>query len=368
MRTIAIVNQKGGCGKTTTAINLSACLAQKNKRVLLIDMDPQSHASIGLEVNVESLVKTIYNVLLEDGSSLKDIALSLSKYLSLAPSHTILSTIEQKLAGVNGRENRLKKAISSLNNSFDFIIIDTPPNIGLLTFNALRACQEAIVPIDPSFFSLHGVAKLIQTIGLLKDKYQQDIRIKALATMYRQQTRFSQEILEDINKFFKQNTYQTTIRNTVKIREAASYGQSIIEYAGHSEVAGDYISLSQEVIREGKTPSAENFADLTREANETGQYVIFDFKSPQANDVRVVGDFNGWNPDNAVSLIKQKDGIWKKPLYLEPGNYQYKFVVDGKWVNDPDNDKSIPNEFGETNSLLIVEPHKNTDKGPDLII
>jgi chromosome partitioning protein len=368
MRIIAIVNQKGGCGKTTTAINLSACLAKNGKRVLLIDLDPQSHASIGLEVNVEALDKSMYNVLLEDGTSLEDISLALSDNFILAPSQTILSTLEQKLAGVNRRENRLRWVISSLRTKYDYIIIDTPPNIGLLTFNALRACREAIVPLDPSFFSLHGVAKLMQTIGLLKEKYQQTIRISALPTMVNPWTNFGQEILEDIRRFFKENTCQTTIRNTVRIREAVSHGLPIIDYAENSGAAQDYMNLAQEVIHEEKELAAEDFSSLLKDAHDTGQLIVFDLESPNAQDVRVVGDFNGWNLDSALPMVKEKNGVWKKPVYLDPGKYQYKFVVDGQWITDPNNDRCIRNEFGETNSVLIVDPANRDNKESDLSI
>jgi chromosome partitioning protein len=356
MRIIAVVNQKGGCGKTTTAINLSACLAQNGKQVLLIDLDPQNHASIGLDVNVETLDKSMYNVLLEDGALLEDVSIELAANLSLAPSQTILSTIEQKLAGVAGRENRLRRAIRSLSRNWDYVIIDTPPNIGLLTFNALRACREAIVPIDPSFFSLHGVAKLMQTIGLLKEKYQQTIRVKALATMDNPRTKFAREILADIRNFFTQNTYQTTIRNTVKIREATSYGQPVVDYAEESAAAKDYLELTREVIDEEKELAVADLVGLAKDMYDTGRYVLFALESPQANDVRLVGDFNEWKLDDAVPLIKKENGVWQKALYLDPGSYQYKFVVDGKWITDPKNDRVVANAFGESNSILTVEP------------
>jgi chromosome partitioning protein len=300
--------------------------------------------------------------LLEDGISLEDVCIVLSDNLSLALSQTILSILEQKLAGVNKRENRLRWTISPLKTKFDYIIIDTPPNIGLLTFNALRACREAIIPIDPSYFSLHGVAKLMQTIGLLKETYQQTIRVNALPTMTKLWTKFGREILEDIRKFFKENTCQTTIRNTVKIKEAASYGQSILDYAERSGAAQDYMDLVLEVISEERNLVAEDFSGLLKTAYETGQLIVFDLESPQAQEVKLVGDFNGWSLHSALCLKKQEDGIWRKPLYLDPGKYQYKFVVDGKWITDPSNDWCIRNEFGETNSVLVVEPVEEISK------
>lgn len=354
MRTIAVINQKGGCGKTTTAINLSSCLARQGKNVLLVDMDPQSHASIGLNINVESLDRSTYNILLQDGTTFEDINILLSDRLFLAPSQTILSTVEQKLAVVDERENRLKTALGSLSGSYDYVVIDTPPNIGMLTINALRACQQAVVPVEPSFFSLHGLAKLMQTVDMLREQYQQEIMVKALITMYCSKTRFCREILENVRNFFNNNIYSTCIRSTVKVKEATSYGKSILDYDEKCGAAEDYLQFSQEVVSEDSCYLVGE-ACLDASICDRGRYTTFALQAPQANEVLLVGDFNNWSPEKALPLFKQKDGSWENSCYLTPGNHQYKFIVDGSWVNDPQNFNMVPNEFGGNNSFLQVE-------------
>jgi len=194
MRIIASANQKGGCGKTTTAINLSSSLSLKGKRVLLIDFDPQAHATMGLNITPSDLEKTIYDVITpkeNESLGIEDILVPIKNNFDLAPSSLILSAVEQELSGMDGREDRLLKAIQALKEPYDYIVIDCPPSIGHLCFNALRACEEVIIPIDMSLFSLRGVAKLLEIIILLKDKIGHDVKSRALITMYDRRTRYS---------------------------------------------------------------------------------------------------------------------------------------------------------------------------------
>ena len=184
MRAIAIVNQKGGCGKTTTAINLSAYLALDSRKVLLIDLDPQSHASIGLDIKVEELEKSIYDIFsASKRRSLDNVVVNIDENLDIAPSQLILSAVEQELAGKVGRESVLLRSIQGMQKNYDYIIVDCPPNLGLLTFNALRACSEVLIPIEMSVFSLQGVARLLEIIEIMKVECGHEIRPKALATI-----------------------------------------------------------------------------------------------------------------------------------------------------------------------------------------
>ena len=175
MRTIAIVNQKGGCGKTITAINLSAFLAREKRRVLLVDMDPQGPATLGLQRASEEPDKTMYDVLSgEKGGEtvgLRDIIRPAVENLDVAPADVLLSAIPQRLGAIFGRENKLADALAGVEGEYDYVIIDCPPSVGVLTFNALKACAEAFIPVDPSFFSLHGIGKLLETLGVLKQRF-----------------------------------------------------------------------------------------------------------------------------------------------------------------------------------------------------
>ena len=185
MRTISIANQKGGCGKTTTAINLSACLAHLGKRVLLIDMDPQGHVALGLNIDTNHKENSVFNILEHSNGnrlSLADISENVTENFDVVPADISLSTLDHHLSMVKGRENRLKQAIGRVHPLYDIIIIDCPPSLGLLTFNALIASSEVFVPIEMSLFSLHGISKLMQIIASIKEKTGHEIHTKVFGT------------------------------------------------------------------------------------------------------------------------------------------------------------------------------------------
>jgi chromosome partitioning protein len=357
MRTIAIVNQKGGCGKTTTAINLSACLVLNKRRVLLIDLDPQSHASIGLDIKVEELEKSIYDVF--SGSnriSLDDVIVSIDQNFVLAPSQLIVSAVEQELAGKVGRESVLVRSIQSMERNYDYIIIDCPPNLGLLTFNALRACDEALIPIEMSVFSLQGVARLLDIIEILKVEYGHEIKTKALATICNTRTLFTSEVLKNIEKHFGEDVYKTIIHATVRLKEAAGFGLPIHKYSKKCRGAEDYIELANEVVSE------ERKLDKIRIPVKLGpkqidEGVLLRYYDPIAQDVQVAGDFSNWKPVGNIMIKQKGNKIWKGTVNLKPGEYQYKFIVDGEWKIDPYNPQVITTDVGVSNSLLIVSEH-----------
>lgn len=250
MRIIAIANQKGGCGKTTTAINLSSCLVQKGQRVLLIDVDPQSHATMGLNIDCDP-EKNIYHVLAPGQISppiLGDTIVSVKENFDMVPSDTKLSVVEQELAGIEGRENRLLKAIESLNGEYDYIIIDCPPSIGHLCFNALRASEEVIIPIDMSLFSLRGVAKLTDLIVLIKDTCDHVVEPRALVTMYDYRTRYSRQVLEKVQEKFEDKVFSSVIRYNIRLRETVDHGLPIGDYDKHAIGQKDYDELAGEVM------------------------------------------------------------------------------------------------------------------------
>ena len=248
MRVIAIINQKGGCGKTTTAINLAACLSRLEKRVLLIDLDPQGHASLGLNLKPEKLVKGMTEVLTQ-GACLDDVICeSIAPNLDVAPANVTLSAAEQLLSGVLQKEKQLLSAIQSLKRPYHYVIIDSPPSLGLLTFNALRASGEAIVPIEMSFFALHGLAKLAEIVDVLGRHTGHLVTVRALATMVNPRVQFAREVLAEIGRHFEGRVFKTMIRNNIRLREAASHGLPITEYDSTSNGAIDYAALAEEVV------------------------------------------------------------------------------------------------------------------------
>jgi len=354
MRTIAIVNQKGGCGKTTTAINLSACLALDSKRILLIDLDPQSHASIGLGVKVEELEKSIYDVFSESNRrSLDDVIVEIDQNFDLAPSQLILSAVEQELTGKAGRESVLARSFQNIESHYDYIIVDCPPGLGLLTFNALRACSEALIPIEMSVFSLQGVARLLETIEILKEKYGHIVKPKALATMCNPRTFFAKEVLRNIEEHFEKDMYKTIIHDTVRLKEAAGFGIPIHKYNKRCRGAEDYMGLTGEVLAEEKRIGKIKIP-VQLGPKQTKEGVIFSYHDPIAQDVQLVGDFSNWEPVEDVMVQEKKNKIWKGVIPLSPGTYQYKFIVDGKWKIDPYNPGAVTSDLGVNNSLVTV--------------
>ena len=265
MRVIASANQKGGCGKTTTAINLSSSLSVKGQKVLLIDFDPQAHATMGLNVKPSDLEKTIYDVITPKKNwlwGIEDILVPIKDNFDLAPSSLILSAFEQELSGLERREDRLFRAIQPLKEKYDFIVIDCPPSIGHLSFNALRACDEVIIPIDMSLFSLRGVAKLIEMIALIKDKVGHDVKSRALITMYDRRTRYSRVVLEKVKAEFGDNVFKTVIRYNIRLRETADCGLPVGEYDKKAIGHEDYENLAEEIVNLEKAGMRQNLNTL----------------------------------------------------------------------------------------------------------
>jgi chromosome partitioning protein len=358
MKTIALVNQKGGCGKTTTAINLSASLAALGKSVLLVDMDPQSHASLGLNVKPKELELCLYDVLLsageEDGPILDDIITPVGKNLDLVPSNIVLSAFEQKLANAPGREIRLVQAIHRMQKKYDYLLIDSSPAIGLLSFNALMAAQDVLIPIEPSFFSLHGLGKLIETIQIFSEKLDHEIEIHTLVTMYDKRTRISREVLEEVIKHFGNNTFQSVIHFNIRLKEAASFGSPITDFDKHCVGYKDFMALAQEVVRI-PTKELELHSALSMGPRPSKNGVLFSYRAPDVQSLKLVGDFNNWTPDESSDLNKDDEGVWKKVVALPPGRYHYKYIVDGEWKEDLHNPNYIINEFGGVDSVVDVQ-------------
>ena len=357
MRTISIANQKGGCGKTTTAINLSACLAHKGKRVLLIDMDPQGHVAFGLNINTNEKANTVFNILEPSNGnrlSLVDISQNISEYFDVVPADISLSTLDQHLSMVEGRETRLNHAIRRIHSLYDIIIIDCPPSLGLLTFNALIASSEVFVPIEMSLFSLHGISRLMEIITSIKKKTGHEINAKVFGTIVDKRTRISREVLENMRDHFCDTMFETVIRSNVTLKEAAGHGKSILDYSKKASGFKDYMMLADEVLIEnelGNNLPAENDNPMFIEPIFEKRFTYY---GPEAASVKIGGNFNNWNPTDEFFMERDEYGTWTKNISLKPGTYQYRFIVDGEWVEDLNNLNYINNAYGGINSVLEI--------------
>jgi chromosome partitioning protein len=372
MRTIAVVNQKGGCGKTTTSINLSAFLACAQRRVLLVDMDPQGHTTLGLRTGAAlPPSKTMYEVLSRRAggqpTGLRDVIFSVRDNLDVAPADILLSAIPEMLSGLAGREDLLTDALAGLRDDYDYVIVDCPPNVGLLTFNALKACSEAIVPMDPSFFSLHGIGKVLETFDLLALKSDHHIEARVLVTLYPGRSPFVKAVVDELHRHLDGQYFETIIRYSIKLAEAASHGVPIVQYCRHCVGFDDYQALVAEVLQhETENARVARNADATPTGARRGhrragpssaivssREVTFTFEAPGAEHVLLTGDFNDWALDG--SEMEPIGGVWTKVIRLAPGRYRYRYVVDGQWQNDPSNAGIEPNPYGGHDSILVMD-------------
>jgi len=404
MRTIAVVNQKGGCGKTTISINLASALALAGQKVLLVDMDSQSHCAVGLAVPEEQIEQSIYDVLISRSRNepikLTEILWQISDKLELAPASIDLSAFEQQMAGITEREGCLKEALEEVKDQYDYTIVDCPPAVSLLTFNALRAASDVIVPVETGYFALHGLSKQLETLSILCKRCSQQVDVRVLASMYDIRTKMAREILSELRGHFGDKMFKTVVNFNTKIKEASSFGQPISEYDSTSKGFKDFRSLAEEVLHSqvkqqrrefvnslaGQLESISVSADELLEAtklpvrtspapkadkpqpvataeklsdyygvNQMGDAVVFVTLYPRAGTVQVAGDFNNWQP-TATPLEKVgSSGVWQTKIKLPTGKYRYRLVVDGQWQQDPYNEQTELNPFGEFNSVVEVK-------------
>jgi len=429
MKTIAVVNQKGGCGKTTVSINLASALAEAGQRTLLVDMDPQSHCAVGLAVPEEQIEQSIYDVLISRSRNepikLTEILWQINDRLELAPASIDLSAFEQQMAGIAERECCLRDVVAELKNDYDYTIIDCPPAVGLLTFSALRAATNVIVPVETGYFALHGLSKQLETLSILCKRCNQHVHVRVLASMYDIRTKMGREILAELRKHFADKMFETIVSFNTKIKEAASLGQPINEYDPASKGQKDFHNLAEEIIgsqeklqqhefvnslasqlesisatadellQAAKKPVIEAVpapestlaAPKTQESaaaiptkdrkieihekarpldtdarlsayygvNQMNDAVVFVTLYPRADSVQIAGDFNSWQPTKTPMQKVGDSGVWQTKLNLTTGKYRYRLVVDGQWQQDPYNEWTELNPFGDLNSVLEVK-------------
>jgi len=368
VRVVAIANQKGGCGKTTTSINLAASLVHLGKKVLLIDLDPQGHSSCGLGVSARELPYSIYDLLSPAGDETLtlDMAVeSLRGGLDIVPSYEILSSLEEELANRVDKEFRLRTLLKNLRQEdenferYDFVIMDCPPNLGVLTYNAFWAADEIVIPVEPSFFSLHGLAKISETIHSLNERRLDAIEIHALLTLFNSRTSFAEEVYAEVRKHFRERLFKTIIHEDEYLKEAAGAGKSIVDYHPGAMGYRDYMNLAVEFLeRQWDRNLPENHLGWEKVYRE--RYgpkkvcggVLFQFLDSKAREVELAGDFNNWIPEPLI--CRGEPGLWQKIIPLESGTYRYKFIVDGEWQVDPGHEETKTNVFGGYDSCLEV--------------
>ena len=250
---ISLANQKGGVGKTTTSINLAAALAKLGKRVLLIDADPQANTSSGLGIDIRELESTIYECLVNGIDPHTAIVETSMENLFVIPSHIDLVGAEIEMLNMEHREQLLKKIIQPIREDYDFILIDCSPSLGLITINALTASDSVIIPVQCEFFALEGIAKLLNTIKIIKSKLNPQLKIEGfLLTMYDNRLRLSNQVYEEVKRHFGDLVFNTVISRNVRLSEAPSHGVSVLEYDPHSKGAQNYTALAREVIVRNK--------------------------------------------------------------------------------------------------------------------
>lgn len=363
MRIIAIANQKGGCGKTTTSINFSACLHFLQKKVLLADLDPQGHSTCGLGIRLEKGAPSIYELLSPLQSlppSFSQIIRSINPDFDLIPADTSLNALDEEFSFMPNYHRKLKDVLEKLKEEhrrYDCVILDCPPNLGILTWNALNAADEIIIPVEPSFFSLHGLGKITETIQIVNRERENPLGVHALLTNFNSQMSFSQEIYDEVRSHFRNQLFKTIIHENISLREAAAAGQSIVQYAPQSPAFQDYLNLAVEYLErewDRKLPAQGlGWGQVYKShygPRKVPDGILFQFCSKTASSVEIAGDFNHWVPE--VMVRRGDEGLWQKIIHVEEPTFRYKFIVDGEWQVDPNQPLQKENAYGGLDSYV----------------
>jgi chromosome partitioning protein len=347
MKVISIANQKGGCGKTTLAVNIASAISRVGFETLLIDLDPQAHATFAMGYCKEpSERKTSYDIFRAyfDGSPLPldQIVVSDRDKLSFISANMMLSAAEINLGSVNGAAALLSRTLSDpFFEKYEYVIIDSPPSFGFLTLNSMYAADMILVPMDMSFFSLNSTDSVHRVTGLLSSETGRDPSVFFVLNLFDRRSKFTERM--ESAAFEKIGPYllSTRIRSSVKLREAAETGRTIFEHDPESASALDFNDLVKELLtiedRDIKT--------------SIKQFMIH---APNAGRVYVLGDFNGWQKSEVSQLAKIENGNWSTHIMLDKGRHRYKYLIDDQWSHDPKNPQQEINPFGSIDSVLMV--------------
>ena len=357
MRRITLVNQKGGCGKTTIAINLASCLAEKGERVLLIDLDPQGHATLGLGYKPGQSAKSLYEVLLGE-IPVEEAIHNLRENLDILYSDVVLSAFEQVMAGVEEREFKLSQCLKSIQNDYSYTIIDSPPSVGLLTFNGLMASSEVLIPVDSSTFSLNGLDNLLETIRIIEEKAKHHLVIKIVPNNIDMRTNFGRKMVEKLKENFPLNCLHSFVNCCTALKESANLGKPIVDYDRQCNAFRDFQNLTREITTnaERTVTKTQHLSDVTaaEDRKHSTNGVVFSLEAPMDANVQIAGDFNNWVPESLQWRNLHGKSTWHKAIALEPGIYTYKYVINGNWLSDPTNGNTVDDHCGGKNSVIQV--------------
>jgi chromosome partitioning protein len=378
VKIISIANQKGGCGKTTTAINLAAALGQNSRKVLLIDLDPQAHASLGLNIESHDSIYNVISKLTPRKLKIENIIKNVEGTFDIVPSNILVGTLEQELSDEIGRELKLTEVLKPIRNEYDYILIDCPPSLGILTVNSIRVSDEVIIPVETSRFSMQGVEHLTDIINLVRDRLNHFVQCRLLVTMFDSRLRHSFAMLETFKKRFEGMMLDTMIHVNVKLKESAVMGKTVANYDKYCRGSKDYYMLAKEIIalepprpisfeavsraaikKEAKAENnqvlSETMQNLVRREIKDMMATRFQIEATGARAVYVTGSFNDWSLDDTCKLADDGKGTWSVEIPLKAGLYEYQFIVDGVWQEDPLNPRKQRNPYGDHNSILEVK-------------
>lgn len=370
VKIIAVANQKGGCGKTTTAINLAACLGKNEQRVLLLDLDPQGHSSLGFGVFNEE-APDLYDVFTGEIPLEEIILPNVFTGVDVAPATKTLAAAENLPVRSDERDKQLEKHLTAIRHRYDYIVIDCPPSMGLLCANALAVADLVLIPVDMSLFGMHGIDRMYEIIRELRERRGREIPIRVLPTLVDSRTRLCRQFLHEVGERYADDVLSVMVQFTVRLKEAVRHGMPIIAYDPASAVAVQYGRLANELMlmlppdaaEDGESDVKRRLTAMRRAFEEARsrlsgqaakQEVVLRFYDFAGHDLKLAGNFNDWRPDEGVATRRDNDVI-EKILLLAPGTYQYRLIVDGVWQEDPSNPDQVPNYSGGFNSVLQVE-------------